>query len=564
MSITNTDLATVSAPLKEIRDYAAKLEVLDKISGQLENVTSTAFPVQMDKLIKGTTSIRNQLEYTADRLNDIVTILSRGIIDRMIEQNNTLIDLFTPVRSGVKESITADVAEVQPIDIGTAPIVEAIQKSADMQAQTNTILTKQLQNAEKTRKEAKTASLLGKKTEEKKAISNKEKQAPPKLPFSAKEFMGGLGTILRGILNPVALIAAFVQKMLPFFILAAFFLRGFWEGIGKDLRDKISEFGSKVGKGALLIFGMFKGVTLFIKGLQVAYYTVSIMYLSAKWVKDMVVWALNLKNAVDEGSRAKSLFLFKRGIAVVTFVLDKLRILFETALAVMKFVIYVAAIGLVVAGFLLLVVGIFWAFKKVIGYIGEIFDSIGNIFVKVAGGIVNLFKTIPDAIVSAAVSLLKEFVKVRDILRGSSESKVNQEPINHEVQTAEFSKNMERMFNESVKQIVEPLNAILANIRLINLRMNTAGIGTFGIMRALPTIINELITDNSVANTGPTVQNNDNVRTQIDTSNYTKLSSAPVEYTSILKAMHETLKSINENLKVKDERPMPMSSLGRR
>ena len=564
MSITNTDLATVSAPLKEIRDYAAKLEVLDKISGQLENVTSTAFPVQMDKLIKGTTSIRNQLEYTAGRLNDIVTILSRGIIDRMIEQNNTLVDLFTPVRSGVKESITADVAEVQPIDIGTAPIVEAIQKSADMQAQTNTILTKQLQNAEKTRKEAKTASLLGKKTSEKKAVSNKEKLAPPKLPFSAKEFMGGLGTILRGILNPVALIAAFVQKMLPFFILAAFFLRGFWEGIGKDLRDKISEFGSKVGKGALLIFGMFKGVTLFIKGLQVAYYTASILYLSAKWVMDMVVWTLNIENAIKEGKLTRSLFLFKRVLALVTFVLDKLRILFETALAVMKYVIYVAAVALVVAGFLLLVVGIFWAFKKVIGYIGEIFDSIGNIFVKVAGGIVNLFKTIPDAIVSAAVSLLKGFVKVRDILRGSSESKVSQEPVNQEVQTAEFSKNMERMFNESVKQIVEPLNAILANIRLINLRMNTTGIGTFGIIRALPAIVNELITDNSVTNAGPTVQNNDNVHSQIDTNNYTKLSSAPVEYTSILKAMHETLKSINDNLKVKDERPMPMSSMGRR
>ena len=564
MSITNTDLATVSAPLKEIRDYAAKLEVLDKISGQLENVTSTAFPVQMDKLIKGTTSIRNQLEYTAGRLNDIVTILSRGIIDRMIEQNNTLVDLFTPVRSGVKESITADVAEVQPIDIGTAPIVEAIQKSADMQAQTNTILTKQLQNAEKTRKEAKTATLLGKKTSEKKAVSNKEKLAPPKLPFSAKEFMGGLGTILRGILNPVALIAAFVQKMLPFFILAAFFLRGFWEGIGKDLRDKISEFGSKVGKGALLIFGMFKGVTLFIKGLQVAYYTASILYLSAKWVMDMVVWTLNIENAIKEGKLTRSLFLFKRVLALVTFVLDKLRILFETALAVMKYVIYVAAVALVVAGFLLLVVGIFWAFKKVIGYIGEIFDSIGNIFVKVAGGIVNLFKTIPDAIVSAAVSLLKGFVKVRDILRGSSESKVSQEPVNQEVQTAEFSKNMERMFNESVKQIVEPLNAILANIRLINLRMNTTGIGTFGIIRALPAIVNELITDNSVTNAGPTVQNNDNVHSQIDTNNYTKLSSAPVEYTSILKAMHETLKSINDNLKVKDERPMPMSSMGRR
>lgn len=564
MSITNTDLVTVSAPLKEIRDYAAKLEVLDKISGQLENVTSTAFPVQMDKLIKGTTSIRNQLEYTAGRLNDIVTILSRGIIDRMIERDKTLVDLFTPVRTGVKESITADVAEVQPIDIGTAPIVEAIQKSADMQAQTNTILTKQLQNAEKTRKETKTASLLGKKTSEKKAVSNKEKLAPPKLPFSAKEFMGGLGTILRGILNPVALIAAFVQKMLPFFILAAFFLRGFWEGIGKDLRDKISEFGSKVGKGALIIFGLFKGVPLFIKGLQVAYYTASIMYLSAKWVKDMVVWALNLKNAVDEGSRAKSLFLFKRGIAVVTFILDKLRILFETALAVMKYVIYVAAVVLVVAGFLLLVVGIFWAFKKVIGYIGKIFDSIGNIFSKVAGGILNLFKGIPSAIINAVTSLLSEFFNISDVLHGKQEPVVQQEQTNKKEQITEFSGNLEQMFNDSIQKVVAPLNAILANIRLINLRMNTAGIGTFGIIRALPAIVNELITDNSVTNAGPTVQNNDNVHSQIDTNNYTKLSSAPVEYTSILKAIHETLKSINDNLKVKDERPMPMSSLGRR
>ena len=563
MSITNTDLATAAAPLKEIRDYAAKLEILDKISGQLENITSTSFPVQMDKLIKGTTSIRNQLEYTSERLNDIVTILSRGIIDRMIEQNDTLIHLFMPVRSEVKESITADVAEVQPIDIGTAPIVEAIQKSADMQAQTNTILTKQLQNAEKTHKEEKTAALLGKKTEEKKAITNKEKLAPPKLPFSAKEFMGGLGKILRGILNPVALIAAFVQKMLPFFILAAFFLRGFWQGIGQELRDKISEFGSKVGKGALLIFGMFKGVTLFIKGLQIAYYTASILYLSAKWVMDMVVWTLNIENAIKEGKLTRSLFLFKRVLALVTFVLDKLRILFETALAVMKFAIYVAAIGLVVAGFLLLVVGIFWAFKKVIGYIGEIFDTIGNIFVKVAGGIVNIFKTIPDAIVSAAVSLLKGFVKVRDLLRGKQEGTVSQEPAKQETNTVEFSKNMERMFNESIKKITEPLNAILTNIRLINLRMNM-GLGSFGVLRALPNIVNTMSTNNNVTSTGPTVQNNDNVHSQIDTSNYTKVSSTPVEYTSILKAMHETLKSINEKLNVKDTKAMPNIGIGGR
>jgi hypothetical protein len=277
----------------------------------------------------------------------------------------------------------------------------------------------------------------------------------------------------------------------------------------------------------------------------------------------MVVWALNLKNAVDEGSRAKSLFLFKRGIAVATFLLDKLRILFETALAVMKFVIYVAAIGLVVTGFLLLVVGIFWAFKKVMGYIGEIFDTIGNIFVKVAGGIVNIFKTIPDAIVSAAVSLLKGFVKVRDLLRGKQEGTVSQESTKQETNTVEFSKNMERMFNESIKKITEPLNALLTNIRLINLRMNM-GLGSFGGLRALPNIVNTMSTNNNVTGTVPTVQNNDNVHSQIDTSNYTKVSSTPVEYTSILKAMHETLKSINEKLNVKDTKAMPNIGIGGR
>jgi hypothetical protein len=563
MSITNTDLATAAAPLKEIRDYAAKLEILDKISGQLENITSTSFPVQMQELIKETSLIRQRLEYSTGTLNNIVTVLERGISKKITDLDKSLADIFKTPKAEVKESITADVAEVKPIDIGTAPIVEAIQKSVETQAQTNNILTAQLQNAEKTHKEEKTAALLGKKTEEKKAITNKEKLQPPKLPFSFKQFMGGLGTILRGILNPVALITAFVQKMLPFFILAAFFLRGFWQGIGQELRDKISAFSSKVGKAALIIFGLFKGVPLFIKGLQVAYYTASIMYLSAKWVKDMVVWALNLKNAVDEGSRAKSLFLFKRGIAVATFILDKLRILFETALAVMKFVIYVAAIGLVVTGFLLLVVGIFWAFKKVIGYIGEIFDTIGNIFVKVAGGIVNIFKTIPDAIVSAAVSLLKGFVKVRDLLRGKQEGTVSQESTKQETNTVEFSKNMERMFNESIKKITEPLNAILTNIRLINLRMNM-GLGSFGVLRALPNIVNTMSTNNNVTSTGPTVQNNDNVHSQIDTSNYTKVSSTPVEYTSILKAMHETLKSINEKLNVKDTKAMPNIGIGGR
>lgn len=545
MSITNTDLATAAAPLKEIRDYAAKLEILGKISGQLENITSTSFPVQMQELIKETSLIRQRLEYSTGTLNNIVTVLDRGISKRITDLDKSLADIFKTPKADVKESITADVAEVKPIDIGTAPIVEAIQKSVETQAQTNNILTAQLQNAEKTHKEEKTAALLGKKTEEKKAITNKEKLQPPKLPFSFKQFMGGLGTILRDILNPVALITKFVQKMLPFFILAAFFLRGFWQGIGQELRDKISAFSSKVGKAALIIFGLFKGVPLFIKGLQVAYYTASIMYLSAKWVKDMVVWALNLKNAVDEGSRAKSLFLFKRGIAVATFILDKLRIMFETALAVMKYVIYVAAIGLVVAGFLLLVVSIFWAFKKVIGHIGEIFD------------------TIPDAIVSAAVSLLKGFVKVRDLLRGKQEGTVSQETTKQETNTVEFSKNMERMFNESIKKITEPLNAILTNIRLINLRMNM-GLGLFGVLRALPNIVNMISTNNNVTSTGPTVQNNDNIHSQIDTSNYTKLSSPPVEYTSILKAMHETLKSINEKLNVKDTKAMPNIGIGGR
>jgi hypothetical protein len=452
---------------------------------------------------------------------------------------------------------------VKPVDIGTAPIVEAIQKSVETQAQTNNILTAQLQNAEKTHKEEKTAALLGKKTEEKKAIVNKEQLQRPKLPFSFKQFMGGLGTILRGILNPVALITAFVQKMLPFFILAAFFLRGFWQGIGQELRDKISAFGSKVGKAALIIFGLFKGVPLFIKGLQVAYYTASIMYLSAKWVKDMVVWALNLKNAVDEGKMSRLHFLFKRVLALKTFILDKLRILFEFILAKLKFIIYVAAVGLVVAGFVLLIVGIFIGFDKVIKYIGQIFDSIGNIFVKVAGGIVNIFKTIPDAIVSAAVSLLKGFVKVRDLLHGKQEGTVSQEQVKQNAQLAEFSKNMERLFNDSVKKIVAPLNAILTSVRLISLRMNM-GFGSFGVLRALPNIVNMINSNSNVQNVGPTVQNNDNVRSQIDTSNYTKLSSTPVEYTSILNAMHETLKSINEKLNVKDNRAMPTIGIGGR
>lgn len=555
MSITNTDLVTAAAPLKEIRDYAAKLEILDKISGQLENITSTSFPVQMQELIKETSLIRQRLEYSTGTLNNIVTVLDRGISKRITDLDKSLADIFKTPKADVKESITADVAEVKPIDIGTAPIVEAIQKSVETQAQTNNILTAQLQNAEKTHKEEKTAALLGKKTEEKKAIMNKEKLQPPKLPFSFKQFMGELGTILRGILNPVALITEFVQKMLPFFILAAFFLRGFWQGIGQELRDKISAFSSKVGKAALIIFGLFKGVPLFIKGLQVAYYTASIMYLSAKWVKDMVVWALNLKNAVDEGSRAKSLFLFKRGIAVVTFVLDKLRILFETALAVMKYVIYIAAVALVVAGFLLLVVGIFWAFKKVIGYIGKIFDSIGNIFSKVAGGI-------PDAIVSAVTSLLSEFFKISDVLHGKQEPTVQQEQANKKEQIIEFSGNLEQIFNDSIQKVVAPLNAILVNIRLIRAKMKTSNIA--GMIRALPTIVNAMSTNNNVTSTGPTVQNNDNVHSQIDTSNYTKLSSPPVEYTSILNAMHETLKSINEKLNVKDTKAMPNIGIGGR
>lgn len=488
MAITNTDLAPINENLKGIRDYTQKLEALETFNtkytannkallGKIQSIggdLSVLFKLRTiaSDILKSTKS----LDKTLDKLNStLVTVLSAkedravATVKPQVEAKPVDRKLTAAVSETGKVTKSAIVeAETQAPDLGIPKVVTALTDMTDLQKENNKLFYKLLNAAEKRDKDKQINALLGNDEEKEKSIPQEEtKVERPKLPFSFKEFMGGLGNILKGLLNPVALIAAFIMKSLPYVLIAIAFLKGFWRGIGAELRDKFTDIGKKVLLGVGVVFGLFRGIPLLIKTLQLAYHAARMVALTAIFVKDMALWALKVTHENTIFGKALVEFLFKRAIEIAKFVMHVAYILFKKTLAVAEFVLVAGGILLIVGMFVLLIAGIFVLFSmfgdKIIDGVKKVID----IFKIVGNFIMDAMLAIPKMIVNGVLSLFKGIGNLFSLFRPESK----QETTVQVDQSSEvtFSSEMQERFNDSIKQITEPLHAISKAVKSIAL-----------------------------------------------------------------------------------------------
>ena len=220
----------------------------------------------------------------------------------------------------------------------------------------------------------------------------------PKFPVNGKQFMSGLGKILKGILNPVALIAGIFMHLLPYIILGIAFFKGFWNKLSPELKKKMIEVRDNIIFYAGLAFLLFKGPALLIKTLQLAWYAIKVAFAIAKWGLEVAFHALRMLFTTSEHGAEMAFKIFERACTMIEHIFKMFSTKIELLLNVAAFALKAAAIIFIVAAVLLLVGGVILIFvllgdkiveatKKLV----EVFSMLGGMVYDAIMGIIDLF-----------------------------------------------------------------------------------------------------------------------------------------------------------------------------
>ena len=284
---------------------------------------------------------------------------------------------------------------------GLAANTEAIKQASKEEQQLQADNTKALIANETKRQQAEDRNRLlnhNKNKEQLGGVQKMPKLEMPKFPVNGKQFMSGLGKILKGILNPVALIAGIFMHLLPYIILGIAFFKGFWNKLSPELKKKMIEVRDNIIFYAGLAFLLFKGPALLIKTLQLAWYAIKVAFALAKWGLEVAFHVLRMLLTTTEHSAEMAFKIFERVCTMIEHVAELLSTSLEMALNVAAFVLKVAAIVFIVAAIVLLVGGVILIFvllgdkiveatKKLV----EVFAMLGGMVYDAVMGIIDLF-----------------------------------------------------------------------------------------------------------------------------------------------------------------------------
>jgi len=489
MSITNADLASVNENLRDIRDYSEKLEALDNLKKYLDSkstinksikesgVKTTAVGNKLKGVIQTfKSSLITTIKDSADKLDKTLNTIfkdikvgGKGLYKTKAEQLEPDKALSATIVSPLEVAKSAVVSENDKVPEFESPeIVKALDNVAILQRENNKLFDKFIKTEQKTKQDKNTEALVNKPVAPVTPKEKKEKVEKPKFPFNFKQFMGGLGKILKGILNPVSLIIAFVTKTLPYVLIAIAFLKGFWQGIGEELREKFTILGKKILVGLGIIFGLFKGGPILIRVLTLAYHALRISCLLIEHTGKMLLLKIKMAHETETFAEEKGLNIFKRGLEFVKFLLEKAFIGFKILLEVAKFVLVAAAAVLVVGLFILLIAGIFLLFYKFGDYFIAGIKKIISIFLDVGKFIINIFSAIPRMIIDGVLSLFSGLSKwiFGDKDKTSVTPATQEQQINTKSEVT-FGTELKNEFQNMLKSITEPLNTINKAVQFI-------------------------------------------------------------------------------------------------
>lgn len=430
--------------VSEIKDEAAKIKILENIWGRggssLFTIESAIRDLIMTTSSKGVTVslIHEDVWRIADSINRLVGIMSDFVNSAKTvaaDQDTQLTEALSPVDtteafvgeggSGVAVATNQDAVLVaigginKTLTQGFAENTTAVQQAGENTCQTQMEQTKAIIANDEKRRQAEERNKLLNPEAKKNQINPDKKKMPklemPKFPVNGKQFMSGLGKILKGILNPVALIAGVFMHLLPYIILAVSFFKGFWKSLATPLKEKVKEVTQKIIFYAGLAFLLFKGPALLIKTLQLAWYAVKVAFAILKWGLEVAFHALRMIFAGEEHAMKISETMFDRICTTIEHVAEMVLKTFKSALAVLEFLVVAAAVIVIVAAIFLLIGGMILLFVLFGDKIAEAVVKIVEVFAMLGGmiydAIVGFFKLLADIVVNVIVGLIGGLVE---------------------------------------------------------------------------------------------------------------------------------------------------------
>ena len=412
----------------EIKDEAEKIKILNKIWGEgnssLFTIESTLRDLIMETMHNGS-RISSAIESQAWQINLSIKELT-GIMKDFVEkaataaapQDAQLSAALTPPTESAGAFVgeggsAVAVSGNEPILVaiggidstlaeGLAANTEAIKQASKEEQRLQVDNTKALIANETKRQQAEDRNRLLNQDKNKEQLGNGPQKMPklemPKFPVNGKQFMSGLGKILKGILNPVALIAGIFMHLLPYIILGIAFFKGFWNKLSPELRKKMTEVTKKIVFYAGLAFLLFKGPALLIKTLQLAWYAIKVAFAIAKWGLEVAFHVLRMLFTTSEHGAEMAFKIFERACTMIEHIFKMFSTNIELLLNVASFALKAAAIIFIVAAVLLLVGGVILIFvllgdkiveatKKLV----EVFAMLGGMVYDAVMGIIDLF-----------------------------------------------------------------------------------------------------------------------------------------------------------------------------
>lgn len=509
----------LAVEINKIRDEKYKNDLIKKIRTYTSDIKSAVTGAFTSK---GKNSVQGIMVKSTDRIVNAIGLLT-GELKRILTNpvatpiDTQLIDALKPESSSgavtAESNTTAQAADPALLDSLTA-IQTTIEKGDKEIVATEKA---QIANQNAIEKAKKLDIQLGngpKQTLDKK--ENKAKTERPKFPIDFKQFMGGLGKILSGILNPVALIVGFISHLLPYVILAVAFFKGFWSKLEQPLKDKIKEVAWKIAKIAVVAFAVFKGPALLIRTLTIAYHAARMVYLAAKWVKDMIVWAFDLQAKTTEHSLKIGSIILEKGMAVIEHGIELALKAFKFILAVLEFSVVAMAVIVIVGMIVLLIAGIFVLFGvfgdeivAMIGKIVDVFKEIGSIVLDVIGALVN---TVIDFV---GTLIEKLFMGLFGSGSNTEKKEETTDDINRQPDKVDIIDGVTLdEFDKAINKIILPLNmlsfsvASIAEMEMLR-SLNPMGMSMGALTTAVGTIYN-------VMENNPTIKNADNTDSNIN------------------------------------------------
>lgn len=242
------------------------------------------------------------------------------------------------------------------------------------------------------------------------------KERAKKTKDKSMDLLGGLAKILGAILNPVALVVAFISKFLPYILIFGAMLYGAWKGMGKKLQEKIKALGIKILEYAGIALLAWKGVPILIHGLAIVYQLMRIAFLTTEHTAKMTTTNTEaVQNQTVHTSRMMAVFK-SMILDVLVFVRKILGTVLDIAYRVLEFVrkIIATVLDMVLRGieFALKCASVFLEVIMVMALIGVFIAGIGIILGMLTDGIeetVDKLSSVANGSLDDVLDTLKEF-----------------------------------------------------------------------------------------------------------------------------------------------------------